>query len=202
MVSSNPYTLQAPPVDLAKRPLPLVQAGGPWYRIHRAALGALYFGKAKAYRFDDPKQAYGVMYSGESFGCAFLETFGRVPQSRGRVSRKDLEDRSLTKLTRSQPLKLVDLANEGLGRLRMDASIFAVADYALPQEWSRAFHEHPEGPDGLSYRSRHDPSQLCAVVFERAQRGFATQLITASLMDHGFAAELGKTLDLYEFALI
>jgi hypothetical protein len=41
-------------------------------------------------------------------------------------------------------------------------------DPGLPQRWALAFWKHPEQPDGLLYRARHDPERLSIAVFERA----------------------------------
>lgn len=39
---------------------------------------------------------------------------------------------------------------------------------AVSQAWARALHAHPDAPDGILYPSRHDPSQRCVALFDRA----------------------------------
>lgn len=80
-------------------------------------------------------------------------------------------------------------------------SRLATESYRLSQLWALALHQHPDEPDGLLYRSRHDPSQLCAAIFDRAADALtATSL--GSLADPSNAALLADLLDTYGFSLI
>jgi hypothetical protein len=38
------------------------------------------------------------------------------------------------------------------------------------QRWSRALHDHPDSPDGILYRPRHDPARIAAALFDRIRR--------------------------------
>ena len=59
----------------------------------------------------------------------------------------------------------------------------------------------PTSPDGLLYRSRHDPSRLCAAIFDRAEDALtATSL--GSLADAHNVALLADLLDAYDYSLI
>ena len=69
----------------------------------------------------------------------------------------------------TEPLRLVDLTGPGLPRLGADARL-ADGDHQVSQAWSAAFHGHPDRPDGILYRARHDPSRFAVAIFERAQR--------------------------------
>ncbi len=40
--------------------------------------------------------------------------------------------------------------------------------YAPCGAWSDALHDHAGAPDGIAYRSRHDPDAICVALFERA----------------------------------
>ncbi len=67
----------------------------------------------------------------------------------------------------SRPLRLVDLTGPALSQIGADGRL-TTGRYDISQQWALALHQHPEQPDGLLYRSRHDPSQLCAAIFDRA----------------------------------
>ena len=73
--------------------------------------------------------------------------------------------------------------------------------YDLSQRWALAFHEHPDQPDGILYRSRHDPSRLCAAIFDRAADAL-TATTLGSLADARNAALLADLLETYEYSLI
>ncbi len=197
----SPGPHPAPPRDLADRPLPLRTWQSPWLRIHRAVRPPLHFGRSGDNRFDDAAAEFGVLYLGADFEGAFVETFGRVVADAPRlVSARALGDRLLTPIDFDPPLRLVDLSGPGLGRLGADARLCA-GDYRAAQRWSRALWAHPEAPDGLLYRSRHDPSRLCAAVFERAA-GRARPRPGVSLVALDLRLHLAATLDLYGLGLV
>ncbi len=66
-----------PPVDLAAHRLPIRTFNiASWYRVHRCALGPLFFGNTVTYRFDAPDSEYGVLYCARAQAGAFIEVFG------------------------------------------------------------------------------------------------------------------------------
>jgi hypothetical protein len=95
-------------------------------------------------------------------------------------------------------VRLVNLAESGgLTRIGADARIFT-ASY-ISQRWSRAIHDHPDKPDGILYRPRHDEVRLAAAIFDRvAERITAENLGT--WMDQ--RTLLAEVLDTYGVALI
>ena len=105
-----------------------------------------------------------------------------------------------SQILQSRPLPLVDLAGPGLSRIGADNRLTA-ASYDLSQRWALALYEHPDQPDGLLYRSRHDPSRLCAAIFDRAA-GALTATSLGSLADAGNATLLADLLDTYEYSLV
>ena len=158
-----------PPSNLARRELPLMITAQLWHRIHATARAALVFGRIAQWRFDAPGKEYGVLYVGEDAHCAFVETFGHTTGATSLVSEDLLRQKSLATITPKGTLTLVDLTAQGLTTLGADNRL-CTGDYKLGQRWSKAFYDHPKKPDGICYRSRHDPSKLCAAIFERASK--------------------------------
>jgi hypothetical protein len=66
---------------------------------------------------------------------------------------------------------LVRLHGAGLQQLGLDDAI-STGPYAPCGAWSDGLCAHPEKPDGLIFRSRHDPDRLCVAVFERSDLEF------------------------------
>jgi hypothetical protein len=71
----------------------------------------------------------------------------------------------------------------------------------VSQPWALALHQHPERPDGIRFRSRHDPSRLCAALFDRIA-GDLTATVVGSLAEPRHATTLGEIPDTYSFGLI
>jgi len=164
--------LPSPPnAGFRKQPLPITEVKGRWFRIYRndvSNASALHFGRYATGRFDAPRGSFGVCYAAATVFGAFIEVFGRNPQQRKRlVDRHELAIRSVAILS-SHKLRLVDLAGAGLSKLGLTVSILATTRYEITRPWAAAFHGHPGKPDGILYRSRHDPEQFCIAVFERA----------------------------------
>lgn len=189
----------APPADLAERPLPLLHSTRSWFRIHRAEYDPLYFGRSGSSRFDLPNGESGVLYVGNDAHCAFIETFGHATGIR-LVTRASLQARGLALVEPGRALRLVDLTGPGLARLGADERLCA-GDYRVAQQWSLALHQHPEQPDGLYYRSRHDPSRVCAALYERAGHVLTTHRL-GSLADRRHRLRLAEILDTYGFGLL
>jgi hypothetical protein len=196
---SLPEPHPAPPTSLTQLRLPIVEAAGPWIRSHAAGRGPLFFDRTGTNRFDAPTQQYGVLYLATDIQGAFIETFGRQLGVRYVTSAR-LAARSLTRVTASRPLRLVDLTGPGLAQIGADSRL-ATESYSLSQQWALAFHQHRDEPDGLLYRSRHDPSQLCAAIFDRAADAL-TATSFGSLADPANVALLADLLDTYGFSLI
>lgn len=160
----------APPHDLARRALPLRTLHVEWYRVYRCARDPRFFGRTGQFRFDAPGAEYGVLYMARSHEGAFIETFGsvvRVHAGRNYLDEQTVQERCWARVTSGRPLRLVDLTGQGLARIGADERLCAGA-YTVSQSWSRALWAHPEAPDGLYYRARHDPSQYSVALFERA----------------------------------
>ena len=158
----------APPADLATRSLPLLTTTQPWFRIYRVRHTPLYFGKSGDGRFDLPGKESGVLYVAADEACAFIETLGQTTGTRV-ITISALRSRGVAEIHVQRPLRLVDLTGPGLAHLEADERLCA-GDYTVAQRWSLALFRHPQKPDGLYYRSRHDPGRLCAAIYQRAAR--------------------------------
>ncbi len=111
-----------------------------------------------------------------------------------------LRRRFFTQIRPQAPLRLVDLMGPGLARRGADARL-TTGGYRVAQRWALALFQHPERPDGLYYRARHDPARECAAIFDRA----APLLVTAGqicLADPSHANLLAGLLDAYGFGLL
>jgi hypothetical protein len=53
---------------------------------------------------------------------------------------------------------------------------------AVAGQWALALWRHADHPDGILYRSRHDPNHICTAIFDRAHCRFSVSS-TQSLMD-------------------
>lgn len=123
-------------------------------------------------RFSDPTgRAFGVLYMGASAKVAFVETILR-DRADGRggdflLDLAELEKRSLASIVVTQPLSLVDLADDGRLRMGVPSDVVGASDQALARVWSQAFHAHGDQPDGVFYLSRLN-GQPCIALYDRA----------------------------------
>lgn len=156
----------SPPKTLpAKLPLIDIEAAT-WVRIHQTARDPVYFGGVPPmYRFDAPNGEYRVLYVGRSFAAAFIETMLRMPHLKG-VDRTQLEARSASELFCKSGLRMVDLRSHGLSAIGADNQL-TTGPYAVSAAWALSLFKHPERPDGILYRSRHNPAHECAAIFNR-----------------------------------
>lgn len=189
-----------PPADFATRPLPIMIYRRPWYRIHRLTHGPLYFGRSGDNRFDAPDGEFGVLYVGKDERCAFIETFGHATGVAA-VDQGELAARGVARVTPKRALRLVNLASSGLARLGADARLTAGESYDPPHRWMLAIHDHPKKPDGIAYTARHDPSRVCAAIFERVSADLDVATL-GSLADPAHVPLLATLLDTYKFGLV
>lgn len=191
-------TLPLPPADLHNRKLPLKVVSGKIFRIHRTAVSGLHFGKSRAQRFDDPLGQYGVLYAALRPEAAFAEVFLRH-LSLMLVRELDLEERSISEIC-CDSLCCVDLTAAGLRRLSCDNRIATETPYDIVGQWSRALFLHPQHPDGIVYRSRHNPQFKCVALFDRCQAQLS-QILTEGLMSESRQPWTTAQVDKYKLAL-
>jgi hypothetical protein len=188
-----------PPQDFTERSLPLVRVSDALFRLHNINFPPLHFVRSARYRFDAPNGSYGVLYTGSDVHGAFIETFGHATGV-GVVSYGELRRRGLAKVELRRPLRLVDLTGPGLARIGADNDLCS-GDYLTAQRWSAAMHAHRDGPDGILYRARHDPSRTAAALFDRVAEHL-TAVSLGTLADAQHASLLAELLDTYGFGLV
>lgn len=182
--------LPEPPADIATRKLPLVErsAGTRYVRIHRAADGPVWFGwnpVAAAYRpptnrFDAPDRSYGVLYAAVTRDGLFAETIGRKPGTFR--SNDELAGLGMTMLALTRELRLVDLhGGAAVGALGA-TGVVGVGPQSLARRWSRALYAHPEMPDGIEYRCRHNSDEVAVALFDRIGETSLTSIEIVSLV--------------------
>lgn len=104
-----------------------VPANRVWYRIsHRRYPSALHFSIGPHARWNDPREAFGVLYVADSPQTAFAETFGHglaethPPAADKFISQLELEERHLFRIWATRKLHLGELHGVGLPALNLD----------------------------------------------------------------------------------
>ena len=199
--------LPEPPADIDLRHLPLVRraAGSRYVRIHRVTETPVWFGRDSATsvfrppvnRFDAPDRSYGVLYAAASRDGAFAEAIGRKP----RTFRSDTElaELAITSLVLTRDLSLVDLhGGQAVGALSA-TGVIGVGPHSLARRWSMALHEHPDRPDGIEYRCRHNSDELAVALFDRIGDASLTPQASVSLIgDHRWLAAMRARHQIWE----
>ena len=155
-------------LNTADLPIDVVPAGTPLYRIHRLAHGPVFFGPGAGipptYRFDSPSGAFGVLYVGLSLAAVLVETLLRNP-ARKMVSYPEMAVRASSTVRGNRDLRLTRLHGTGLQQVGCDNAI-STGPYEPCGAWADTLWGHRDKPDGIAYRSRHDPGEMCLAIFE------------------------------------
>jgi RES domain len=194
--SEKPGKHPEPPEDLSTRKLPTFMLDISLWRVHQAHYNPLYFSFSGDNRFDAPSKEYGILYLGVDEYCAFRESIGRLAKYR-LVTSSLLKSRKISVIKANRALKLVDLSGEGLTVLDADARL-CTGGYDIAQRWSLALKNHPIRPDGLYYRSRHDPSRYCVALYEHLK----TELTISEsydFLEDTFREKLANILNIYNY---
>ena len=112
-----------------------------------------------------------MLYAAREFEGAFVETILRNPQLVF-VSWNYVTLRCVTELAFGRDLRLVDMHGRGLSRIGTTNAI-STGPYAPCWAWSDYLYSHRGKPDGIAYASRHNPLQICCVIFERSDLSVA-----------------------------
>ena len=175
------------PIRLPKDPplvdVPVTQV---LWRVHPLAYGPVWFGPAKGDppkgRFDAPAGEYGACYFGATLGVSILETLVRglkVPI----IPRSELKLRGGSSVALAAPLRMLQLEGKGLASFGLSAHEVAGNDYAPCPDLARRVHETLDDVDGIQFRSRWDTSELCWILFGRAEAKLGSVLGTQRLDD-------------------
>jgi hypothetical protein len=176
----------------------VISANERLFRIHSAKCDPIYFGRSGQSRFDAPSKEYGGLYVALSPYGAFRETVLRQTTYKI-VDRRDLQIKAISTIQVNRELRLADLTGAGLAWIGADARL-TTGSYRISQQWSLALWQHPQGIDGIFYRSRLDPDQLCILLFEdRFKEGDITERkLSSSLLEY---QELLSVLEYYQYGL-
>ncbi|MFK2893746.1 RES family NAD+ phosphorylase [Dyella flagellata] len=139
------------------------------FRISRRPKTEPYFGKNKAYRFDDSLKRYGVCYVGDCLATAFAETILHDLSPVGgefRVARDDVTDRFVMSF-RQENFDVANLTGAHLKVLGGTNDISSEVPYDTTQLWSQAIYQHPDKLVGLAYISRHLNTHRAYALFDR-----------------------------------
>ena len=189
-VADDADALPEPPVDIATRKLPLVERppGTRYVRIHRAADGPVWFGwnpgagqfRPPTNRFDAPDRSFGVLYAAVTRDGSFAETVGRKPDTFR--ANDELSGLAMTTLALTKALRLVDLhGGAAVGALGA-TGVVGVGPQSLARRWSKVLHAHPEMPDGIEYRCRHNSDEIAVALFDRVEEASLVSIGVVSLV--------------------
>lgn len=159
-----------PPADLNSRLPEMVElpAGQEIHRFYTSRWDPIFFDRSLDGRFNAPDGSYGVLYAAREIDGAFAETFLRMP-GRTLIDTDLLKRKAYVRLRVERDLNVIRLAGPGLARVGATAEVAHVGlPYDVPHAWSLALSGHPVGADGIAYHARHDDTELCYALFERA----------------------------------
>ena len=107
----------------------------------------------------------------------------------------------MTEVINNRALSLVDLTGKGLTFLDADGRLLTGSD-DISQKWPKALQDHPENPDGIYYRSRHDPSRFCLALYQVQTNSILQAINTYDFMSDEYVDRLATILDEYQYGLI
>ncbi len=97
----------------------------------------------------------GTLYAGTDEVTGVLETIG--PELIGKtISSRFLNERIIWELTYDRAVVLAELTAGAAAGFGVTNELSSMVPYVVPQSWASAFERH--GLDGLSYRTRFNPS--------------------------------------------
>lgn len=105
-----------------------IAAGSPWLRIHRCNHStALHWGRHDQGRWNAADGSFGVLDVADCLETAFAETYGhqvmdsQLPAGVKFLTRQELEERCISRITATRELEVLDLRGAALARHNLDA---------------------------------------------------------------------------------
>ena len=188
-----------PPEDFNSRELPTSTSQGTWYRLNAIDFpSSLYFDRTGKGRFDSPAQGYGILYVGADVYASWIECYGRTHGAKG-VSESVLRQRNLYAISCQRELVFADLTGSSLVKMGADTRLSSGA-YTVARVWAQAIYDHPQGVDGIRYRSRHDDEPYCYGIFDRCETEIHEQNLGNLLTSN--PKLLAEILDYYDYGLL
>ena len=177
-------------------PIETVAAGTVLARIHWLTTTEPFFGPKSGnpptHRFHDPEGKFRVCFLGENATASFAETFLRDPPVR-LITRAEMAKRVLTTFNVLRELRLAKVRDEGLAGIGCTAEMTSSPNpYTDPQQLSRDLWLHPDQPDGIQYRCRHDNGLLAIALYDRASNALSVYHSENLLDDHARLLDWGS----------
>ena len=147
-----------------------------------------YWGKSKAYRFDDPAQVYGATYTALHMEVAFAETIlhqkGHFTGGQWVIGEANVLERHIVTYMRpAKPNLLVaDFTGTMLKALGLNNDLCSADNYTESMAVSSALHAQLPELDGIMYVSRQMNRGLAVALFERSE--VALESTVTRLIDH------------------
>jgi hypothetical protein len=147
-----------------------------------------YWGKNKAYRFDDPAQVYGATYTALRMDVAFAETIlhqkALFTGGQWVVDEASVVERHVVTYTRpARPNLLVaDFTGVNLKALGLNNDLCSSDDYTESMAVSSSLHAQIPELDGIMYVSRQMNTGLAVALFERSKVELESKV--TRLIDH------------------
>jgi RES domain len=172
-------------------------------RLTRFPENEPYWGKGKAYRFDDPAQVYGTTYSALDIRVAFAETIlhqdGYFTGNQWVIDEASIMQRHVVSYARpaNPDLLVADFTGASLKALGLNNDLCSSNDYRRSMAVSSALHAQVPDVDGIMYVSRQMNTGLAVALFERSEvvlGGEATRLV-----EH---VDFGRLLSLFNVAIL
>lgn len=147
-----------------------------------------YWGKGKAYRFDDQAQVYGATYTALHMEVAFAETIlhqkGHFIDGQWVIDEANILERHIVTYTRpAKPNLLVaDFTGTRLKALGLNNDLCSSDDYTDSMTVSSALHAQLPDLDGIMYVSRQMNTGMAVALFERSE--VELESTVTRLIDH------------------
>lgn len=149
----------------------MVKTGAILHRFYSAAYEPIFFDLSEGGRLNAPGGGFGVLYLASTVNGAFAETFLRQP-GRRLLPGDLIAAKAYVRVRATRKLTFIKLFGTGLAPIGATAEVtHGSLPYDAPQAWSAALHDHGVAADGTAYFARHDDTEVCFAVFDRAREG-------------------------------